>query len=640
MQLALHHCGKEWRAQRGMLVAYSLLVFASLCLGLSLVPETWWHEVGKRALSLSWFVAAGVIGVCAFVAPGLVRAEFAAKEDQFVRRLPGALGPSFAGKLLFLALASIALPLVGLLWGELFLQAIGQPWHDLFTWWRDGSVTITWPWTTWLCLAGLLLAPTVWAIGTWLPGGRMAVGGAVLFVLLLGVLVFAVLRMCPQLENDLAWPPWLSLVAPLGLAAAGFSWVAGRRGGGPLRSARFGIVAFAIGLLPPAVWFGNEAWLYHNPDPQRLGQLQVAGLTADHRWLLAYGSAQRVGHGVPLRIDLTTGHAEQLGGIYQWLQPGVNLYRQNDWGGRRYWVGRDGRSVFDLAAGVWTPVDYDESSRTTTLPPDLQEKVAEETRAATPMRGPGDRRVWLIDDQLFAEEPDGSVSQRPWLPRLKGQIIRPTRDAGHGLTVHSEVVSFFDLRGVEIEPSKNGGWLTAFCVRDRWVYVPRPKSIGCWHQLEPGGSASVCEPLRGATVLGLLDDDTLLCAVLAPKGTGARLFLYRPADQRVEELAIPKDLPFKWIGAEEPMRTWGCSILSRDPGGRIWLRLQTHKKQAFACLDTTTHEVTVCPWFEPGATWSKLLGWPDEDSVLVQQGTEILRIDLATGARSVLFPRR
>ncbi|HEX6811035.1 MAG TPA: hypothetical protein VF384_05360, partial [Planctomycetota bacterium] len=94
MQLVLHHCGKEWRAQRGMLVAYSLLVFVSLCLGLLLVPEQWWHEVGKRALSLSWFVAAGVIGVCAFAAPSLVRAEFGAKEDQFVRRLPGALGPS------------------------------------------------------------------------------------------------------------------------------------------------------------------------------------------------------------------------------------------------------------------------------------------------------------------------------------------------------------------------------------------------------------------------------------------------------------------------------------------------------------------------------------------------------------------
>ncbi|HEX6811879.1 MAG TPA: hypothetical protein VF384_09685, partial [Planctomycetota bacterium] len=539
-----------------------------------------------------------------------------------------------------LALASIALPLVGLLWGELYLQAIGQPWHDLFTWWQDGSVTMTWPWTTWSCVAGLLLAPTVWAVGTWLPGGRMAVGGALLFVLLLGVLVFAVLRMCPQLENDLAWPPWLSMVVPLGLAVAGISWIAGRRGGGPLRSARLGVAAFGIGLLPPAVWFGNEAWLYHHPDPQRLGQLRASGLTADHRWLLAYGSAQRAGHGVPLRIDLATGHAEQLGGIYQWLLPGGNLHRQDGWDGRRYWASNARHAVFDLATGAWTPVGYDEGSRTTTLPPDLQAKVAEEVRATTPLRAPGDRRVWLLDDQLFAEERDGSVSQRAWSPRSKGPIQRPMRAAGHGLTVQAGVASFFDLRGIEVEPSKDGRWLTAFCVRDRWIHVPRPKSIGGWHQLEPDGSASVCEPLRGATVLGLLDDDTLLCAVTAPKGTGARLFLYRPADRRVEELALPANLPFKWLAAEEPTRTWGGSILTRDPGGRVWLRCQTHKKQAFACIDATTHAVTVCPWIEPGWSWLELLGWPDEHSVLVRQDTKVLRIDLATGARTVLFPRQ
>ena len=34
------------------------------------------------------------------------------------------------------------------------------------------------------------------------------------------------------------------------------------------------------------------------------------------------------------------------------------------------------------------------------------------------------------------------------------------------------------------------------------------------------------------------------------------------------------------------------------------------------------------------------MGWPDASSVLVQQDTEVLRIDLATGARTVLFPRQ
>jgi len=254
------------------------------------------------------------------------------------------------------------------------------------------------------------------------------------------------------------------------------------------------------------------------------------------------------------------------------------------------------------------------------------------------LRAPGNRRVWLFDDQLCAEEPDGSVSQRPWSPPSNRSFVMLPRPAGHGFAVHAEVVSHFDLRGVEIEPSKNGRWLTAFCVRDRWVFVPRPKSLGGWHQLEPDGSAFVCEALRGAQVLGLFDDDTLLCAVLAPKRVGARLFLYRPADQRLEELAMPAGMTFRWICAEDPMRTWGGSLLARDPGGRVWLRCQTHKKHVFACVDATTHRVTMCPWIEPWVF--KLLGWPDEDSALVQQDTEVQRIDLATGARTVLFPRK
>jgi hypothetical protein len=36
----------------------------------------------------------------------------------------------------------------------------------------------------------------------------------------------------------------------------------------------------------------------------------------------------------------------------------------------------------------------------------------------------------------------------------------------------------------------------------------------------------------------------------------------------------------------------------------------------------------------------QLLGFPDARSLLVRQGTSILRVDSTTGAPTVLFPRR
>ncbi len=91
MNLVLGHCWKEWRAQHGLLVAYSLLLCVGLCLGFSLAPAHSWLDANFGGNALSVFVAAGMIGVVTLIAPHLVRAEFATKDDQFVARLPGAL---------------------------------------------------------------------------------------------------------------------------------------------------------------------------------------------------------------------------------------------------------------------------------------------------------------------------------------------------------------------------------------------------------------------------------------------------------------------------------------------------------------------------------------------------------------------
>ena len=76
MNLALHWCEKEWRAQRGLLAAYLLLVFAALACVFSLATEAFWVQEGNCAHALAWFVAAGCIGVVGFATPQLVRGEF------------------------------------------------------------------------------------------------------------------------------------------------------------------------------------------------------------------------------------------------------------------------------------------------------------------------------------------------------------------------------------------------------------------------------------------------------------------------------------------------------------------------------------------------------------------------------------
>ena len=127
MNLALTYLWKEWRAQRGLLIAYTLLIFTYLCIGLYLAPRHSWFDEGFGSHALSWFVCDGGIGVVAFVVPGLVRGECVGpKGDQFVRRLPGALWPAFWGKLMFLVLAIVTLPLLGLLIGQLFIKLLNQ----------------------------------------------------------------------------------------------------------------------------------------------------------------------------------------------------------------------------------------------------------------------------------------------------------------------------------------------------------------------------------------------------------------------------------------------------------------------------------------------------------------------------------
>lgn len=634
MNLVLTHCGKEWRSQRALLVAYSLLTFACISLGLLLLPKSWWLDDGQRAFALSCFVAAGVIGVLAFAAPALVKNEFGAKGDQFVRRLPGALVPSFGGKLLFLVLVAAALPLVALLWGELFLQAIGQPWDDLFRWYRDGSVALVWAWPALFCGYALLLAPWVWAVGAWLPGGRMAVGGVVLLVLLLGMGVVAVLRQHPNLELGIAWQRWLWAVAPLGVVVAGFAWTQGRRGGGPLRSARIGATAMLIGLVPPSAWLGAEAWRYRHPDPQALVTLDVHGMTPDLRFALVLGNEHDEWQPATFRIDLTTGGAVQVAGLDSVLLPAAWAANVNRW-----WIDHSrvdlAQGWFDLATGERTPLAVDARGRLILSAEQLR-CVAAETRASTRFRAPGDRRLWIDGADVCMESVAGEVERFAAPEPVVG-----ARAAGHGLIVSSPKGSrlFVPTRHTFRELPPNG-MHQGVLVGDVLLNQVRPWR---WQRQRLGEAAAASPVLDGARLVGLVDDDRVLFGTV--EHGGRRLLLYRPADDTVQVLATSTTRWYETTTCLEPMGTQGGSLLPRDPTGRVWLAVigltevgARHLERLILRLDVATGRLDEQPLLRLPSD-GELLAF-GEGTILFRTGAKIERIDLDTGARTVLFPRQ
>jgi hypothetical protein len=641
MNLVLPFLWKEWRAQRGTLISYTVMIFTCLCLGLSLAPTHSWFEEGFGAHALSWFVLAGIFGVVAFVAPALVRAEFGAKDDQFVRRLPGVLWPAFGGKLLFLVLATITLPLLGLCVGEVFVMARGQNWDGLVGWEWDGSTQVRWPAEVVFAGAALLLVPWIWALGTWLPGGRMAVGATALFVLLVGVCVTAVLRQSPKIENCIDWHAWLWAVAPLGLVTAAVSWGLGRRGGGPLRSARFGLCAAAVGLLPPSLWFADRTWDYHHPDPQQLAKIDVRGLSSDGRYVLAGGAAHEDFCPAWFRIDLQDGHAEQIAGIATGFGTElVKPYVPAMCGQQRYWLSYgewgSNQRAYDLGTGAWTPIGYDETRNERHLPPELRAQVLAERRDRTLLRAPGGIRVFVEGDAVCFEEVDGSVT-RVQVPELKGGAVWPS---GHGMGLLGAKNRTFDFTSRRLlpDPTMRG---STFLVRGTVIYAIDTDTWRKWGQRAPGGELQPVEALAECSVFGLYDDDHLLFAPWNKHRQGSGLFLYRPADGVVTQLQLPPSTPQGYFLEHAAPLFWRGSLLARDPTGGLWLTASTATCREFLRLDPATRMIE--HRFGSGNdehTAYQLLGFPDARSLLVRQGTSILRVDSTTGAPTVLFPRR
>ena len=644
MQRILTFCWREWRAQRALLLGYLGLGLAALCLLFTLMPESWWREPGRGAMALAWFFAIGVTGVVAFAAPSLVTSEYGGKDDQFVRRLPGALLPSFGGKLLFLTIVAAVLPLAAALTGIGFLRVMGAPWEFDVAGPQNGE-RIDWPWPACVCGIAAVFAPWVWAIATWLPRGRMALGATLLAMLLLGLAVQVVLGTSPGIQKGIAWERWIAFVPAAGLVVAGVSWVRGRRVGGPLRSALWGLGASAVALVPPALWFTERAYDYHHPDPQQVRELHVYGVTPDHQHALVAGRSHADYASVPFRVDLRTGDARQLAGIYSNFDADV-VAPAWPWGPamtrffscyeRHPWSGSGQHRIYDLEQDVFAAAARDEVTGALQVPRDI-EAVVRATRMAHPvLQAPGGVPVWFDADGLCFRDDAGDIEHVRW----EAPLPRTFMAAGHG------VRSFVPPRLFDLTARRfvaNADSIDSACfVRGTLLSQAKRKPSG-WQRLDADSAAAVPVPeLLGAEVLGLFDDEQVLCAQGAAQDRDARLFLWRAADGAVTPIALPEGARrFRSFRKDGP-DALGSSLLPRDPGGRIWLRADgtQYPSRAFVVVDGASHFVCVVVPVDQDGAQLALLGWPSANSALLQDGATIQRLDVTTGARTQLFPRR
>jgi hypothetical protein len=613
---------KEWRSQRALLGGYLALVLLCSMLGFSLLQREWWERDNNRGLVLGWFVAAGAIGVLAFAAPQLLRGELVgSKGDQFLRRLPGALGPAFAAKVLFLLLATATLPVLGLAAGELFFAATGRSWDDLWQAARPGTEPrIAWPVTFVGGTAALAFAPWVLVLATWMPGARMAVGATAVLAFALAAAGWCAVSGCPGLDAALPYWPWVGYSVALALVVGWLGFVRGRRGGGPLRSAKLGALAFGIGLLPPTGWLWSWIDFYHHPL-STVGRLNVYGLTPDRSFALATVAGHQNWWGQAVRVDLTSGTAQELGGdIFRLADAnGLSCVGCTD---HRYWCIGTGehRGFFDLLTG----------ERLAAAPSDLGDAL----RAETVFRAPDGRRAWMFERRLHIEGADRHEQSFDWPPRSTYTV----RDVGHGIEAIGDRFVWFDLarqQPVALPPNTQ----RAFACNGLWL-VEGQRSA--WGAFDPATRALEELPeLQGASMLCLLDDEWILIN-RSGRGRCRDLAAYRPANRTITPIELPVNVQEAATMFEREIRRIGDRVLVRSRDIQLPSE-QPARRESWWFVDPATLRCT--EFFARTATDGALpeLDFVDLDGdralFAVEDQRRLVRIDLATRATTVLFPR-
>jgi len=177
---------------------------------------------------------------------------------------------------------------------------------------------------------------------------------------------------------------------------------------------------------------------------------------------------------------------------------------------------------------------------------------------------------------------------------------------------------------------------TVFFVRGTQLQQ-RHRRGGVWLRRDRGSEALVeVAALANASVLGLVDDERVLCSRQSKHS--CELFVWRPADSSVQSIATPGPSGLRSPGVAAPMRQQG-SLLPRAPDGSLWLTVVDPNREGVRYLrwDPATTAATALP-FASSERYALLLAWPDANSALLQEGTTIQHIDVATGQRTQGFP--
>lgn len=623
---------KEWRAQRTFLGGYLLLTFASLICWF-LLQHLRGHMLDHQTTQVVLSFVIGALAGLIVTAAQTVQAEFVGRDDQLLRRLPGALLPAFFGKLGFLLVAMVALVLLGLGVGQGLLLLTGSgvaTFRALFgaeAWFGIGEIV-------WL---GLLAVVWVFAIVFWMPNGRMAAGAALLLGFVLELAAENISMTCPGLNRTFAWRPWLYYLLPLAVAVGFAGSVRGRRGGDHRRSAQLGAATLIVGLLPPAGWLGAEVWEYRHPDLTRMVSVDLLGTTPDGRTAILLGTRRYEWLPVTFRVDLPTGTATQVTEPGVWLRGRLDSFSSRE-DGQRFWhlEGRGDRQLYDAVLGELTLGDA-----VAALPPGLQQALAIERAAGAPFRQPDNLPAWIEGAELCLQQADGSVRRMPapW-PGERSSL------AGHGFVRNSGRDgrdTAFDLKLLRTVPLPRDGCSPALAIDGQWLLAPTtavaPRGWLPWRRLDAAtGALTECTGFAPQDrCIGILAEGEVLCSSRAR----GELFVYRPRDDTRQVLALPahdflRDGFYECSDADGARRPYGL----RDRQGRMWVRFARRGATAnlFLTVDPATHACTVAlatPLLFEG------LSFVDEHSVVgVEDCRRIVRFDLASGDGTVLFPSR
>jgi hypothetical protein len=289
--------------------------------------------------------------------------------------------------------------------------------------------------------------------------------------------------------------------------------------------------------------------------------------------------------------------------------------------------------VLDLASGDW--ILHSQGDDWSSLRRAAEQRVPEIAGRgrASLLRAPGDVPVWFEGPELCFQVAPDRIERIQW----EGELPHGLRLLGHGFQCFGGSGDHFDL---------TTRTKVSFSPLHDWRFFVRGSLLGRrtspnreWERRLPGGTEFVPVPeLAGSRLVGLLDDDQVLLTRVVDKQT--ELFVWNVISGRVEVVPLPFPVGQWSLDVLSPMYREG-SLLPRDPAGKLWFATPQPPRRAHHLLmrlDPRTRTWESLPLTTDDS--HMLLAWPDANSALVQQHDGIDRVDLTTGARTRLFPRR